>query len=499
MIGTDARWRAAHRPDPRQRASTTARPTTPGCERAGWSTPGFDDAGWRRRRRRSTATSARWSRPTGPPVRRTEELSRRSRCSPSPSGATHRSTSGRTSSAGCGSAVAGEAGARRHAAPRRGARGRRARHPPAARRAQATDRYTLRGGGAEEWEPRFTFHGFRYAEVDGWPGELEPGDVDGRRAAHRHGAHRLVRAAPTPLLNQLHENVVWGMRGNFLDVPTDCPQRDERLGWTGDIQVFAPTAAFLYDVRRLPRVVAARPRRRAAAATARCRSSCPCIALGTCPSRAGGRAGATPPSIVPWVLYQRFGDAGVLAAPVRRACAPGSTASRELAGDDRLWDGGFQLGDWLDPAAPPDDPAEAHDRPGPRRHRLLRPLGASSSPQAAGVLGPTDDADALRARWPPRCARAFAARVRHARRPRDQRRADRLRAGARVRPAADRATSARAPATGSPSSSRAGGYRIGTGFVGTPLICDALTDAGRRRRRLPPAAADATARPGSTR
>src|SRR5204862_5947871 len=50
-----------------------------------------------------------------------------------------------------------------------------------------------------------------------------------------------------PLLNRLHENVVWGMRGNFLDLPTDCPQRDERLGWTGDIQVFSPTAAFLYD------------------------------------------------------------------------------------------------------------------------------------------------------------------------------------------------------------------------------------------------------------
>src|SRR5205085_7570259 len=51
-----------------------------------------------------------------------------------------------------------------------------------------------------------------------------------------------------PLLNRLHENVVWSMRGNFLDLPTDCPQRDERLGWTGDIQVFAPTACFLYDV-----------------------------------------------------------------------------------------------------------------------------------------------------------------------------------------------------------------------------------------------------------
>ena len=56
-------------------------------------------------------------------------------------------------------------------------------------------------------------------------------------------------ASSHALVDQLHENVVWGLRGNFLYVPTDCPQRDERLGWTGDIQVFAPTASFLYDVR----------------------------------------------------------------------------------------------------------------------------------------------------------------------------------------------------------------------------------------------------------
>ena len=55
-----------------------------------------------------------------------------------------------------------------------------------------------------------------------------------------------------PMLNQLHRNVVWGQRGNFVDVPTDCPQRDERLGWTGDLAVFAPTAAFLFDVQRVP-------------------------------------------------------------------------------------------------------------------------------------------------------------------------------------------------------------------------------------------------------
>ena len=114
------------------------------------------------------------------------------------------------------------------------------------RSAKATDRYVARGGGTEVWEPRFTFHGFRYAGVSGWPGKLRPEEIT---AVVLHSD--MVRTGwfecSEPQINQLHENIVWGMRGNFLDVPTDCPQRDERLGWTGDIQVFAATATLLYD------------------------------------------------------------------------------------------------------------------------------------------------------------------------------------------------------------------------------------------------------------
>ena len=114
------------------------------------------------------------------------------------------------------------------------------------RYAAATDRYTLAGAGVETWEPSFTFHGFRYAEVTGWPGELT---ADAIRAVVLHSDMERTGwfECSDPLVNRLHENVVWSMRGNFLDVPTDCPQRDERLGWTGDIQVFTPTASFLYD------------------------------------------------------------------------------------------------------------------------------------------------------------------------------------------------------------------------------------------------------------
>src|SRR6185436_10460514 len=114
------------------------------------------------------------------------------------------------------------------------------------RTALAINRYTLRGDDVETWEPSFTFHGFRYAEIDRWPGELRPEDVVAV-VLHSDLERTGWFECSDVLLNRLHENVVWSMRGNFLDLPTDCPQRDERLGWTGDIQVFAPTASFLYD------------------------------------------------------------------------------------------------------------------------------------------------------------------------------------------------------------------------------------------------------------
>jgi alpha-L-rhamnosidase len=115
------------------------------------------------------------------------------------------------------------------------------------RSARATDRYVLKGEGEEVYEPRFTFHGFRYVEVTGYPGESPLEAVTGR----------VVHSATPPagsfecsngMVNELQENILWGQRGNFLSVPTDCPQRDERLGWMGDAQVFVRTASFNMDV-----------------------------------------------------------------------------------------------------------------------------------------------------------------------------------------------------------------------------------------------------------
>ena len=109
-------------------------------------------------------------------------------------------------------------------------------------------RYTLKGGGPETFEPHFTFLGFRYVAVDGYPGDAHARQPDRHRRALRHGGRRATFETSKPLVNQLQHNILWGQKGNFLDVPTDCPQRDERLGWTGDAQVFSRTAAFNMDV-----------------------------------------------------------------------------------------------------------------------------------------------------------------------------------------------------------------------------------------------------------
>ena len=115
------------------------------------------------------------------------------------------------------------------------------------RSAKATDYYTFKGEGTEVYEPRFTFHGFRYVELTGLPTKPGLGAVTGvvvSSAIHQTGTFE----CSNPMVNQLQSNIVWGMRGNYLEVPTDCPQRDERLGWMGDAQIFARTACANFDV-----------------------------------------------------------------------------------------------------------------------------------------------------------------------------------------------------------------------------------------------------------
>ncbi|MFD4509181.1 family 78 glycoside hydrolase catalytic domain [Streptomyces sp. NPDC058457] len=340
------------------------------------------------------------------------------------------------------------------------------------RAATATDTVIL-PGGPFTWEPRFTLHGFRYAEITGWPGDL---GADAVRARVYHTDMRRTGwfECSDPLVNRLHENVVWSMRGNFVDIPTDCPQRDERLGWTGDIQVFAPTASFLYDcVGMLDSWLSDVAAEQLPDGTVPW--YVPVIPGGPywTPIRPGAAWGDVA-TLTPWVLYRRFGDLELLRRhfPMGRAWVDLVT---RLAGPDRLWDSGFQLGDWLDPTAPPDDPAAARTD----RHLVATGYFARSARHlalAAGELGE----DALAERYgtlADEVADAFRRRY--------------------VLP--DGRMSSDTPTAyalalvfgliDDPQQRRSAGdrlahlvleddARIATGFVGTPLICDALTDSG---------------------
>jgi alpha-L-rhamnosidase len=115
------------------------------------------------------------------------------------------------------------------------------------REARCTDTYITAGRGEEIWEPRFTYHGFRYVEVTGYPGR-PPLDVITGVVVHSNAPVVGFFECSNPMVNQLYKNIVWGQRSNFVEVPTDCPQRDERLGWTGDAQIFIRTATYNMDV-----------------------------------------------------------------------------------------------------------------------------------------------------------------------------------------------------------------------------------------------------------
>jgi len=178
------------------------------------------------------------------------------------------------------------------------------------RDARATDTFTLRGDGAETFEPRFTFHGFRYVEVSG---RLEEGAIEELTGVVLHSDMPETGSfdCSDADLNQLQSNIVWGQRGNFLDVPTDCPQRDERLGWTGDAQVFVRTAAFNMEVagffsKWLMDLEDAQSE------DGRVPPVAPVIATGALARLDGGPAWGDAIVICPWAIHRCFGDRRLL-------------------------------------------------------------------------------------------------------------------------------------------------------------------------------------------
>jgi alpha-L-rhamnosidase len=264
------------------------------------------------------------------------------------------------------------------------------------RTAEATDSLVL-SGGVDTFEPTLTFHGFRYVEVDGWPGELSTGDLEAV-VVHSDLERIGTFECSDPMVNQLHRNVVWGMRGNVVDVPTDCPQRDERLGWTGDLAVFAPTAAYLYDVRGLVADWMADVAVEQAAAHGRVPHVVPDILkyVDTPPEFGPVESAAIwsdAAAWVPWALWRAYGDRDLLARhlPVMLAHV---AHVRTLLSDAGLWDTTFQFGDWLDPDAPPEAPGAAKADPGvvatASFYRSVR-----MTAEAARLLGADADAEEL--------------------------------------------------------------------------------------------------------
>ncbi len=251
------------------------------------------------------------------------------------------------------------------------------------RSAKATDEFILRGGETETFEPHFTFHGFRYVMLENFPGTPDLNSVTGIDI-HSAMPETGTFTCSDSLINRLQHNIQWGQRGNFLDVPTDCPQRDERLGWTGDAQVFAPTAAFNFNVApfftkwlldlaadqlpdgKVPDVI-------------------PDVRSGRGSSTAWGDASV----VVPWTVYLAYGDTGIL-----RAQYPSMKAwvgyMRQRAGEKLLWTGDAHYGDWLAFASTRSDyPGATTDKDLIATAYYAFSVGRLA--EIAAILGKTDD------------------------------------------------------------------------------------------------------------
>ncbi len=250
--------------------------------------------------------------------------------------------------------------------------------------------YTLAGTGEEIFEPRFTFMGFRFLEITGFPGELTTDNITGV-VVHSDMPVTGTYESSNPLINQLQHNIQWGQKGNFVDVPTDCPQRDERLGWTGDAQAFSRTAAYNYNVAAfftkwlkdvaldqkadgaVPDVIPDVLNRQDAKTAA--------------PSAGWGDVAV----IVPWTMYQVYGDREFLENQYP-SMKKWVEYIRTKSGDSFIWKGGSKYGDWLFYHPPVNNHSEPD---GFTEHDFIATAffaySADLLARSARVLGKTDD------------------------------------------------------------------------------------------------------------
>ncbi|MDD3409303.1 MAG: family 78 glycoside hydrolase catalytic domain, partial [Eubacteriales bacterium] len=220
------------------------------------------------------------------------------------------------------------------------------------RTAKQTIRYLLKGEKSETYQPHFTFQGFRYAHVKSWPGALNA-DAFTACVVHSDMEQTGRFSCSNPLLNQLWHNILWSLKGNFLDIPTDCPQRDERMGWTGDAQIFSATACYLMNADPFYRKWLVD-----VAADQTPEGGVPHIVPDIISGAKGvekdwllsqgthsAAAWADAAVVIPWNLYVAYGDADVLRRQYKSMQAWVDFMQRHAK--DNIWNYKLQFGDWV--------------------------------------------------------------------------------------------------------------------------------------------------------
>ncbi len=334
------------------------------------------------------------------------------------------------------------------------------------RSAKQTNTYYLKGEGEETFRPHFTFQGFRYVEVADYPGEVSPADFVGVVLSTDMPQTGWFSCSD-PLLNQLQHNIEWSQRGNFVDIPTDCPQRNERLGWTGDAQIFIRTACFLAGAAPFYTKWL-----RDLKADQQTDGGVPQVIPNIFPERYGASAWADAAVICPWTLYWCYGDTRLLAEQYD-SMKRWVTYMRAHGTEAYLYNTEFQFGDWLGLDAPGESyqGATATDLISTAYYAYSAQLVA----QAAEVLGYGADAAEFTALHE-RVVEAF--------------RREFLTPSGRVVSETQTAHVLVLLFDLAPEEMRPGivkrlvamleesGYHLATGFVGTPYLCLALEKAG---------------------
>lgn len=217
------------------------------------------------------------------------------------------------------------------------------------RSAKAKIHYTCRDG-VQTYKPHLTFFGFRYVRLDRFPGLEAEGKLPSLEQFTAVVVHSDMKRigylrSSNPLLNRFFSNVVWGQKGNFLDVPTDCPQRNERLGWTGDAQAFVKTASYNFDVERFF------TKWLADMAADQCEDGSVGHVIPACGVGSGSAAWDDASTICPWQIYLTYGDPAILRQQFdcmkKYLAFIGNTTK-----DSYLWTGGEHFEDWLGLDAP---------------------------------------------------------------------------------------------------------------------------------------------------